>query len=205
MILYFSTSVIHSSTEFLMLLILFLCLLTMVVTWKNSIFLSPYIAQFNWDFNVQYHSSCLLIRAYSSMRSFSSCTRNSLGWLAKAFWAPLSLAMTLFFLLKMLPNTSTFHYLAFLVKLVIASERAWSWSQLSLTNLGNSGCISHIVWNLKGLFEHMGGGLASSRRTRQWSMKTRGRWVTKALEKQSSKIGFQNSNQFSPKSVQWLA
>ena len=124
------------------------------------------------------------------MRSFSSCTKNSLGLLANSFWAPLILAMSLFFLLKIFPKTSTFYFLAFLVKLVIASERAWSWSQLFLTNLGNFGCISHIVWNLKGLFEHMGGGLSSSSRTRQCSVKTRGRWVTDASGKAILQDGF---------------
>ena len=124
------------------------------------------------------------------MCCFSKWTRKSLGFLTRASWIPLSLASTLFFLVNRFPNISTFHCLTFLVKLVIANDRGWTWSQLSLTNLGNPGWRSHIDWNLKGLFFAVVGGLLSLIRTRQWSEKTLVKWVTKASEYKSLQEGF---------------
>ena len=164
-----SSSVIHSPTLFLIALIRFLCLLTTVEVWKKEVLRSPKVVQFSRDFIAQNSSSWSIIRLYSSVSYFSRWTRKSLGLLARAFWVPLSLASTFFFLVNKFPRTSTFHLLTSLVKLVIAEDNGWRWSQLSLTNLENSRWRNHVDWNLKGLFLAVRGDLLSSRRIGQWS------------------------------------
>ena len=124
------------------------------------------------------------------MRLFSNWIRKWLGLLDRAFWAPFSLANTLFFRPKILPNTSLFRTLALSTKFLMAKWRLDSDSQALLTTLGNFGWWIHIVWNLKGFSTEVSGGLDSSSRTGQRSENTLGKWIIGASGKRTLQEGF---------------
>ena len=132
------------------------------------------------DFRAQNSSSCSKIEKYSSISYFWKRIRNSLGLLANAFWAPPILASTLLFLANKFSNTSWFHFLAFMVKFEMATEREIFLSQASLTTLGKLGWVIYIVWKRKGLLNWFGLGLLNSIRTGWWFEKVLGKWVTTA-------------------------
>lgn len=136
---------IHSPRAFLMHLILFLFLLTIVDTWNNEVLWSPKVAQFRRYLSAQCPSSWSIIREYSSVSYYSSWTKKLLGWFVEAFWALFNYARTLFFLAERLPNTSLFHWLALLMKFGKAELRGEPWSLAFWATRGNSGRSSHIV------------------------------------------------------------
>ena len=132
--------------------VLLLCLLTTGDTWKKDVLRSPKVAAFSLDLSAENSSSRSKIIKYSSMICFSSWSRNSLGLLARAFWAPFNLAKTLLFLAKIFPKNSKFHFLALLVKPKMAKDGGHPPSQASFTILGNFGRRMHMIWKWKSLF-----------------------------------------------------
>ena len=108
--------------------------------------------------------------------------------LAIAFWIPTNLAISLFFLAKTLPKIYLFQSLALETNTEMASARLTCCpDQASLTIPGKSLWLSHIDWNLKGLFRSslMEGFNLSNKG--QWSEFTLAKCVTLA----SSKKAFQ--------------
>ena len=125
----------------------------MVDKWKKEVFRSPKLDHWSRDFKAQNSSSRKRICWNWSVRDFSRSRRAEHGLRAIERWIPLRRASSLFFLKKILPNTSRFHVVTLSVKSLMAKITSFGkHCQESCTILGKLGSLNHMVSRRNGFF-----------------------------------------------------